>query len=227
MTSKPAIVFVLGGPGVGKGTQCALLNKHYGFVHLSAGDLLRAERADPNSKHGKLIDTYIAEGKIVPSEVTVALLKKALLFHVSTGKARFLIDGFPRSEENLLGFEKVLQLYVDVKCVLFFEVRAAFLCSGSMQTALVQCPEEEMQRRLLARNEGRPDDNIETIQKRFVLQLFAARSDDHCRFRTYLESTVPILKLFEKQGKWCTSSECSTFVSCNREAAQSERSWRC
>ncbi|PKI73720.1 hypothetical protein CRG98_005961, partial [Punica granatum] len=40
---KPTVVFVLGGPGSGKGTQCANIVKHFGFTHLSAGDLLRAE----------------------------------------------------------------------------------------------------------------------------------------------------------------------------------------
>ncbi len=41
----PTVVFVLGGPGAGKGTQCAKIVEHYGWSHLSAGDLLRAERA--------------------------------------------------------------------------------------------------------------------------------------------------------------------------------------
>ena len=43
--SKVVVVFVLGGPGAGKGTHCANLVRDYGFVHLSAGDLLRAEQA--------------------------------------------------------------------------------------------------------------------------------------------------------------------------------------
>ena len=43
----------------------------YGWVHLSAGDLLRAERKDPSSKHGELINEYIREGKIVPVEITL------------------------------------------------------------------------------------------------------------------------------------------------------------
>ena len=47
---KPEVFFVLGGPGSGKGTQCALLVERKGFVHLSAGDLLRAER-DSGSKN--------------------------------------------------------------------------------------------------------------------------------------------------------------------------------
>lgn len=57
---------MLGGPGAGKGTQCAKLVKEFNFAHLSAGDLLRAERNRKGSPFGELINTYIAEGKIVP-----------------------------------------------------------------------------------------------------------------------------------------------------------------
>ena len=59
------VVFVLGGPGAGKGTQCANLVPDFGFVHLSAGDLLREERNREGSEFGELIETYIREGKIV------------------------------------------------------------------------------------------------------------------------------------------------------------------
>jgi UMP-CMP kinase len=62
-----SVIFVLGGPGVGKGTQCTNLVKDYGFVHLSAGDLLREEQNRDGSEFGELIRTYIKEGKIVSS----------------------------------------------------------------------------------------------------------------------------------------------------------------
>lgn len=64
----PAVVFVLGGPGAGKGTQCARIVEAHGYVHLSAGDLLRAERAS-GSAQGQMIEEYIREGQIVPVEV--------------------------------------------------------------------------------------------------------------------------------------------------------------
>ena len=67
------VLFVLGGPGSGKGTQCALLQEK-GFHHLSAGDLLREERSKPGSKEGEMISQFIAEGKIVPAELTIRLL---------------------------------------------------------------------------------------------------------------------------------------------------------
>jgi len=66
LPKETCVVFVLGGPGAGKGTQCALLCKEFGFVHLSAGDLLREERMRAGSPYGELINNYIKEGQIVP-----------------------------------------------------------------------------------------------------------------------------------------------------------------
>lgn len=91
------VVFVLGGPGSGKGTNCAKLVETFGFIHLSAGDLLREERQS-GSELAEMINTYIAEGKIVPAEVTVRLLHNAM---EKSGKKKFLVDGFPRDLMNL------------------------------------------------------------------------------------------------------------------------------
>ncbi len=86
------MIFVLGGPGAGKGTQCANLVRDYGFTHLSAGDLLRAEQDREGSEFGQMIKEYIREGKIVPMEVTVQLLENAMM-DKNKGLGRFLIDG--------------------------------------------------------------------------------------------------------------------------------------
>ncbi|KAK5578425.1 hypothetical protein RB653_008096 [Dictyostelium firmibasis] len=146
--SKPNVVFVLGGPGSGKGTQCANIVKDFGWVHLSAGDLLRQEQQS-GSKDGEMIATMIKNGEIVPSIVTVKLLKNAI--DANQGK-NFLVDGFPRNEENNNSWEENMKDFVDTRFVLFFD-----------------CPEEVMTQRLLKRGEssGRSDDNMESIKKRF------------------------------------------------------------
>ena len=97
---RAAIVFVLGGPGAGKGTQCARIVEEYGYVHLSAGDLLRAERKS-GSPQGDLIESYIRDGRIVPVEITCGLLVAAIR---ANGGKRFLVDGFPRNTNNLSGW---------------------------------------------------------------------------------------------------------------------------
>lgn len=144
-----SVIFVLGGPGLGKGTQCAKLVKDKGFVHLSAGDLLREEQQREGSKYGDLIAQCIKEGTIVPQEVTVALLEQAIRNAHQDGKSRFLVDGFPRKMDQAHTFEDTI-------------VRSAF-------TLFFECPEQVMLNRLLERGKtsGRTDDNIESIKKRF------------------------------------------------------------
>lgn len=148
--SDVTVLFVLGGPGAGKGTQCARLVSTYGFKHLSAGDLLRAEQERPGSQFGELIRSCIKNGEIVPMEVTVQLLENAMTEAVkSEGTSRFLIDGFPRKMDQALKFEEVV---CPARLVLFFD-----------------CPEAEMEKRLMERGKtsGRADDNAESIRKRF------------------------------------------------------------
>ena len=153
-TDKVTCFFVLGGPGSGKGTQCAKLVEEYGFVHLSAGDLLRAER-DSGSDDAKLINDIIVAGEIVPVEITVNLIKKAMRLH-GWGDKKFLIDGFPRNQDNQEGWCKVMGDEADMKFVLFFE-----------------CSEEVMLDRIIKRGEAagdqkRNDDNIDSAKKRFT-----------------------------------------------------------
>lgn len=143
----PQVIFVLGGPGAGKGTQCTKLVEHFGFVHLSAGDCLRTAR-DSGSADGQLINEYIREGRIVPVDITVKLLKEAM---EASGSKKVLVDGFPRNLDNLEGWDRVMGSAADVRFVLFFD-----------------CPEEVMVTRLMERGKtsGRVDDNLESIRKR-------------------------------------------------------------
>ena len=105
--SKMKVVFVLGGPGSGKGTNCAKLVETFGYVHLSAGDLLREERQS-GSDLAEMINTFIAEGKIVPAEITVRLLRNAM---EKSGAGKFLVDGFPRDLQNLACWYEILLSY--------------------------------------------------------------------------------------------------------------------
>ncbi|PIK35723.1 Adenylate kinase domain containing protein [Apostichopus japonicus] len=162
---EATIIFVAGGPGCGKGTQCEKIVQEYGFTHLATGDLLR-EAASSGDERGQKIAAIMQAGALVPSEVTVALLKEALLSKIESCDG-FLIDGLPRSLENGQDFEEQIG---EGKFMLFFDVS-----------------DETLMRRLLKRAEtsGREDDNEETIAKRLetfhnvtapVIELFAARN---------------------------------------------------
>lgn len=116
---KVTCFFVLGGPGSGKGTVCSRLVNEHGFAHLSAGDLLREER-DSGSENADLINKICLAGKLVPVEITVNLIKKAMKKQGWNSK-KFLIDGFPRNQDNVDGWNRVLASEADVKFVLFLE----------------------------------------------------------------------------------------------------------
>lgn len=167
---KFEVLFVLGGPGAGKGTLCRLLSEKYGYVHLSAGDLLREERIKPGSEFGELIETHIKNGTIVPVEITCSLLERAMQTSQAP-KKRFLIDGFPRNEDNLTGWNKVMSDKVLLKGVLF--------CECSKEVCTQRCLNRG------ATGSGRSDDNEETLIK---------------RHETYVQKTMPIIEYYEKQG---------------------------
>src|SRR6202041_3407758 len=121
-----------------KGTQSENLVRDYGFMHLSAGDLLRAEQVREGSEYGDLIRNHIREGTIVPMEVTVVLLSNATSDTLvngtaKTSPARFLIDGFPRKLDQAIFFEETV-------------------CPSRM-TLFLNCPEDVMLARLLKRGE--------------------------------------------------------------------------
>eukprot|EP00977_Amphora_coffeiformis_P007035 scaffold1522_cov166-Amphora_coffeaeformis.AAC.13 len=172
---KLQVVFVLGGPGSGKGTQCELLSQRLPgpWVHLSAGDLLRAERKKADSSElGALIESKISNGQLVPSSVTCKLIQNAMEDNrKNKGVTKFLVDGYPRGIENKTVWEEQVK-NATVEFVLFLE-----------------CPEEIMTGRLLERGQtsGRVDDaNIDVIRK---------------RFRTYQQETAPIVEAYDKMGK--------------------------
>lgn len=169
--TKVTVVYILGGPGSGKGTQSARLVQDYGFKHLSAGDLLRDEQDREGSEYGQMIKNYIKDGLIVPMEVTVKLLENAMRAKIEsdeTHSARFLVDGFPRKMDQAVYFEQNV-------------------CKSSC-TVFLDCPEDVMRERLLNRGKtsGRADDNEESIMK---------------RFRTFIETSMPVVDLFEKEGR--------------------------
>ncbi len=168
---KPNVVFVLGGPGAGKGTMCELAEIQFGWTHLSTGVLLRAEQ-EAGGPTTAIIQEYIAAGKLVPNEIVVRLLKDAMEKTIrSTGKSNFLIDGFPRSLSNLEAWYEVFGREDELPTMLYFE-----------------CPFEVLEQRILGRAKysGRADDNVAAMK---------------LRFDTFKEETLPTVELFKSKGK--------------------------
>ncbi|WEW61420.1 bifunctional uridylate/adenylate kinase [Emydomyces testavorans] len=142
------ILFVLGGPGAGKGTQGVRLAEELPLVHLSVGDLMRAERERCSPDISSLIEKCMREGIVVPPEVVMKVVKMAIVRHVEEGRKNFFVDNFPRDMQQALEFEEQI---CPCRAALYFE-----------------CSEETMLRRLLirGRTSGRVDDNEVTFGKR-------------------------------------------------------------
>ncbi|XP_023930387.1 adenylate kinase isoenzyme 5 isoform X1 [Lingula anatina] len=140
------VVFVIGGPGSGKGTQCERMVQKYGFTHLSTGDLLRAE-VKAGTPRGKQLAAKMQKGELVPMYSVLGLLKDAMIKHAPKSKG-FILDGYPRELKQATNFEDKI-----CKCqfVLYFDVS-----------------DPVMTERLLERGKtsGRSDDNEETIKER-------------------------------------------------------------
>uniref|UniRef100_A0A8C5JVX2 Nucleoside-diphosphate kinase n=1 Tax=Jaculus jaculus TaxID=51337 RepID=A0A8C5JVX2_JACJA len=137
---------------------------------MSAGEPLRDERKSPDSQFGELIEKHIKEGKIVPVEITIGLLKREMdqTMAASAQKNKFLIDEFPRNQDNLQGWNKTMDGKANVSFVLFFD------CNNEI------CIERCLQR---GTSSGR---NRESLEK---------------RIQAYLQSTKPIIDLYEEMGK--------------------------
>ncbi|KAL4439685.1 hypothetical protein ABPG75_002686 [Micractinium tetrahymenae] len=97
-------VMIAGAPAAGKGTQCAKIVEKYGLVHISAGDLLRAEVA-AGTPAGKKAKSFMDNGDLVPNEVVVEMVKNKLAEDEVLQKG-WLLDGYPRSGEQAEAIEK-------------------------------------------------------------------------------------------------------------------------
>lgn len=140
------VVFVVGGPGCGKGTQCNKIKSEFGYEHLSTGDILREIVKKEEHPKWKELDEKMKNGQFCSSAELIGFVKEA--FKAFGGK-KVLLDGFPRNKENITEWNKQLNDVATVKAVLYFE-----------------CPADIMKQRMLGRNEGRADDNEATMIKR-------------------------------------------------------------
>jgi len=138
------VIWILGGPGSGKGTQCDNIRVKTGFCHLSSGDLLRNEVVS-GSKRGLQLYKLMEMGELVPTQVVLDLIAEAMVQELYGGKAKgFLLDAFPW---NLDQADAFVARIGQPKKVIYLSLE-----------------QDVMIDRLLAR--GNFDDTKETIEKR-------------------------------------------------------------
>ncbi len=165
-------IVIFGAPGSGKGTQSENLIEKYKLAHISTGDVLRAER-DSGSELGKLAESYMSKGQLIPDELMIDILASVYDQKVKSGNCNGVIfDGFPRTIPQGTALNEMLEERGEkIAAVVSLEV-----------------PEEELITRLLKRGQmtGRTDDNHDTIKKRLDV---------------YYNQTTPLKELYEKESK--------------------------
>lgn len=185
-------LIIFGAPGAGKGTQAKNIVEHFNIAHISTGDLMRAE-VKLGTELGKQLDEIMSAGQYVPDDITVKLLEKKM--QDDSTKNGFLLDGFPRTIEQVYMLEKivaeidkVVEIEIDneeivdrlssrrtcAKCGQIFNANLQDLSSGT-------CPNANCDGELLTRKDDEPD----TIRK---------------RLEVYEKSTKPIIKHYEDKG---------------------------
>lgn len=143
-------IVLFGPPGAGKGTQAEKLVSKYNLVHLSTGDIFRAN-IKGETELGKLAKTYIDGGDLVPDEVTIKMLESEV--DKNPNAEGFIFDGFPRTTPQA----EALEVFLNGKNTAI-----------SVMLAL-NVSEQELIKRLLLRGKdsGRADDaNEEVIANR-------------------------------------------------------------
>ncbi|MDI6827730.1 MAG: nucleoside monophosphate kinase [Armatimonadota bacterium] len=158
---------ILGPPGSGKTTQAELISKHCGLPHIYMGRLLRLE-AEGDSPFAKRIRRYLDAGLLVPLDVVHYILEREI-GHVKNG---YILDGFPRTLEQALDLDVLLQERDEhLDAVIYLVVN-----------------EEEIMKRLIAR--GRNDDTPELIQRR--IEVFRTESQPVIDFYRTMGILVPV-----------------------------------
>jgi adenylate kinase len=169
------LFLIIGAPGSGKTTDAELIAiKHNNITHYSTGDMFRAEVAS-GSQRGQIIETYINAGNIVPIDIAIETILTAIK---NAPTDVIIIDGYPRSLEQMSELDKYLANEDEVKLVNVIEVEVS---------------EEVARDRVLGRSRG-ADDNVEVFNNR--MKVYTQPLEEIRAFYTKKE----LLKVINGEG---------------------------
>ena len=189
-------IVLLGPPGVGKGTQAEILSERTGLVHISSGDLFR-ENLKNQTELGKLAQTYMTKGELVPDDVTIAMIRDRLSRPDCREGA--ILDGFPRTPAQAEALELMLQEFkgqvdaVPVMIVANDELverlsnRWTCRAGGHIFNAKTHPPKESGKCDFDSSElYQRDDDKAETVKH---------------RIQVYMDQSLPLLSHYRDRGK--------------------------
>ncbi|MBQ4054378.1 MAG: adenylate kinase [Clostridia bacterium] len=184
-------LILMGAPGAGKGTQSEKISEKWNIPAISTGDMLRAAIREENEL-GKIAKTYIDDGKLVPDDVVVGIIKD----YLSSEKCKngFILDGFPRTIPQAEALEK---MGVRIDAVLSIEVAdeaivarmgGRRLCSGCGVSYHVEY------------NPSKIDGVCDKCGKSLYIRDDDAPETVKKRLETYHEQTEPLKAFFQERG---------------------------
>jgi len=189
-------VILLGAPGAGKGTQVDNIAKKMNLVQLSTGDLFR-QAVSKGTDLGKLAQKYMAEGKLVPDEITIRMVMDQM--EKEDKKSGVVFDGFPRSLKQAQALDEALgNVNKKINKVIYIKVSEEELLkrlSGrwvcrNCQTPYHMVTSPPKKKEICDKCGGelyqRPDDAAETVKK---------------RLKVYFTETAPLIEHYKKSGK--------------------------
>jgi len=188
-----SIIFIAP-PAAGKGTQARLVSEKYGIPHISTGDLLRAAR-DGNDEYSEIITKIQDEGKLVPDEIVLELLKERLeQFDCKNG---YILDGFPRNLDQAKHYEEMLKdIDMELGHVIVIDLDRE-IAESRISSRLV-CP--KCGAVYSTANESTKPKN-ENVCDSCSTTLIHRKDDDVAtygvRYQTYLDDTAPLIIYYQ------------------------------
>lgn len=210
-------IIMLGAPGTGKGTVAGILTEKLGWPQVSTGDIFR-KHIKEGTELGKLAESYISKGNLVPDDVTVKLIENRLKEEdVQEG---IILDGFPRTVKQAEELDKLLaQKGEKVDLVVNLTTPKEEIIERIVNRRVCSNPECKTIYNIILnppKQEGicdkcgheivqRKDDNVETVE---------ARLDG------YFKQTSPLVEYYEKQGNLYTATVSKEINKMGKDVAQ-------
>lgn len=205
-------IVLLGPPGVGKGTQAKILADQTHLAHISSGDLFR-ENLKNQTELGKLAQTYMGRGELVPDDVTIAMIRDRITR--PDCEAGAILDGFPRTAAQADALSNMLkETGGEVKAVPYITAPEKILV-------------ERLSGRWTCRSNGHVFHEKNNPPKRSLVCDFDGselyqRDDDRSetvvrRIQVYLEQTAPLIAYYRERGKLMEISGARPIAEVTRE----------
>jgi len=188
-------VILLGPPGSGKGTQAERLESRLDFIHIASGDLFR-DNLKNKTRLGKVAQSYMDRGQLVPDDITIRMVRNRL--EQLDSHRSVLLDGFPRTIAQGQALEQILlELGRELSAVIYFQVpeevivkrlSGRFICRECQTpfhtefSPFTECPHGKCNGEFLYQRE---DDKPDTVRE---------------RLRVYIRETRPLIEFYRRTG---------------------------